>query len=448
MTATCIALRLSALLAGASQVVLVPGVALAQTAETNAPAPKDAPVTLLIHLPPDSPLDAGRLEGTIARELGAPVVRVSGAPGGTLMVTQDADGVVVSFEAHGRHDSRSIALAGDPAQAELDIALVAVNVARDQAAAFLPPPAAESPPPPPSPPPATPRPATPAPHPRLSPCARLRDSSTPRSPLGLDFVPFAGTSSLDGGRSARAVSVGALGTVSNGIGGAALSGLVNVDAGPVCGAEIAGLVNVADGVQGAQIGGILGVTADDSAGTQISLINVAGRLRGVQIGLINVANDTDVQIGLVNIDLHGRLRLDAWAKPEAGMALAGIKHGTAHFHTVYAFEMNTSSGRPWAVFGLGVHLTPLERFYVDIDVAQHTQLVSTTTSPNGLSEVRALVGYTIAPRLSAFVGPTYNVLVATDLARADAPSFATALAQSSSTAVRAWPGVAVGLEGL
>jgi hypothetical protein len=227
-----------------------------------------------------------------------------------------------------------------------------------------------------------------------------------------------------------------------------VSGLLNVDAGPVCGAEIAGLVNVARGVEGVQIGGIVDVTTDDSSGTQISLINVAGRLRGLQLGLINVANDTDVQIGLVNIDMHGRLRIDAWSKPEAGMALAGIKHGPAHFHSIYAFEMNTSSGRPWAVFGLGVHLTPAERFYVDIDLAQHTQLISTSTTPNALSEVRALVGYTLAPRLSAFVGPTFNVLVASDLARADAPSFAVALGNSSSTGSRAWPGIAVGLEGL
>jgi hypothetical protein len=260
-------------------------------------------------------------------------------------------------------------------------------------------------------------------------------------------VPFAGTSSIDGGRSARAVSIGALGAVSNGVGGAAVSGLVNVDTGPVCGAELAGLVNIADRVEGAQISGILGVAANDSSGAQVSLINVAGRLRGLQLGLINVASDTDVQIGLVNIDLHGRLHLDAWAKPEAGMLLAGVKHGTRHFHSIYAFEMNTSAGRPWAVFGMGAHLTPTAAFYVDIDLAEHVQLVSASTYPNTLHEIRALVGYAFAPRLSAFVGPTFNVLMATDLSRADAPSFAMA-SGNSSTAVRSWPGIAVGVEGL
>jgi hypothetical protein len=246
----------------------------------------------------------------------------------------------------------------------------------------------------------------------------------------------------------RAVSIGPLGTVSGGIEGAAVSGLVNVD-GPVCGAEVAGLVNVAPSVQGVQIAGIVGVASKDSAGLQLSLVNVAGgRLHGVQLGLVNVASDADVQIGLVNVDTHGRLLLDALAKPEAGMLLAGTKQGPPHFHTLYTAEINVVSGRPWVVFGLGTHLTPSRRLCVDLDLLQHTQLVATTSSPNQISELRATVGYAFAPHFSAFVGPTFNVLAAPNLSRADAPGYAWAVADSGSIAIRAWPGVAFGLEGL
>jgi hypothetical protein len=228
----------------------------------------------------------------------------------------------------------------------------------------------------------------------------------------------------------------------------------------VCGVEVAGLVNVAAGVQGVQIGGIAGVTSSDSEGLQIALVNVAGgRLQGAQIGLVGVARDTNVQVGLVNfaseadvqvglfnIDLHGRLAVDAWSKPEAGTLLFGIKHGPPHTHTIYALEMNAATGRPWAALGLGAHITPARRLSVDIDLLQHVELVSTTTAPNQLSELRVLLGYALLPHVTAFAGPTYNVLVASDFGRADAPGYATLLGNSATTSVHAWPGAALGLE--
>jgi hypothetical protein len=440
----------------------LPAAALAQAAAPSGTTARSSPpITLLIELPPGSPLNADRLQGTIARELGVLVVRVPGAPGGTLVVRQTGESVAVSFDGPGgRHDGRAIPLPADATQAELDIAFVAVNVARDQTSALLVPP---SPAGAPASNLATPAPSSEPPPAASTPCARLRASRAPRAPIGVDFVPYAGTSSFDRARSIRTVSVGVLGAVSSGVDGAAASGLANVEAGPVCGAQMAGLANVAMGLEGVQIGGIAGVIHGESAGLQVALVNVAtaGRLRGmqvgevnvasdasVQVGLVNVARDADVQVGLVNVDAHGRLHLDAWSKPEAGMFLLGIEHGPAHSHSIYAFEMNVTTGRPWAVFGFGAHLTPAEGFYVDIDLLQHVQVLPRSTSPNELSELRALVGHALAPHLSVFVGPTFNVLVASSLSRADAPGFAAVLGNAPTSGVRAWPGVAIGLEGL
>jgi hypothetical protein len=294
-------------------------------------------------------------------------------------------------------------------------------------------------------------------------------------PLAIDFVPYAGTSSFDGGGSVRAVSIGALGAMSSGVKGVAVSGLVNLDAGPVCGTEVAGLVNVAAGVDGVQVGGIVDIARGDSRGAQAALVNVvAGRLRGtqiglvsiaddatvqmdlvsvagttsVQVGLVNVAGDADAQIGLVNVDRHGRLLIDAAAKPEAGTVLAGIKHGPPHFHTLYELEMNAVTGRPWAVLGLGAHLTPAPRLFVDVDLLQHVQILDSSRTPNQLSEIRLVAGYALLDRVSAFAGPTFNVLVAPDLARADAPGYASVVSDSSAAAVRAWPGAVLGVEAL
>jgi hypothetical protein len=456
----------------AAATLLAAGTASAQApAEGNAAAVRpDAPVTLVVDLQPGSPLGEQRLVAAIARELGAPVVREPGAQGGTLVVQQQGEAVTVSFDGPpGRRERRTIPLDPDPTRAEQDIALTAVNVARDQAAAFrlLVPPPPQAPtqaPAPPSPPTSSAQTSLPSPTKLAdapqSPCARTRSSPHARLPIGVDFAPFAGTSSVDGGSGVRALSIGVLGTVSGGVRGTALSGLVNLDRGPVCGVELAGLVNVAEGFDGVQLAGIVDVAAGDSTGVQAGLVNVtAGSLRGlqaglvsvagdtnVQVGLVNVANNADVQLGLVNVDVHGRLRLDAWTKPEAGTVLAAIKHGPAHFHWIYAFEMNASSGRPWAALGLGSHSTPSDRLYVDVDLMQHVQIVPTGTAPNQLSELRLVLGYTVVPHLSAFVGPTFNVLVAPSPSRADAPGYAAVWADTSTTTVRAWPGAVLGVE--
>jgi hypothetical protein len=254
--------------------------------------------------------------------------------------------------------------------------------------------------------------------------------------------------------------LGALGALSGGIDGVAASGLVNAEAGPVCGAEMAGLVNVAAGVQGVQASGIANVASGDSTGLQVALVDVAtGRLNGsqiglvgvaksanVQVGLVNIADDADVQVGLVNIDLHGRVAVDAWSKPEAGTLLVGVKHGPAHSHTIYALEVNAATGRPWAAFGLGAHVTPARRLSVDIDLLQHVQLVTTSSAPNQLSELRVLLGYELLPHVTAFAGPTFNVAVMTNPGLADAPGYASLLSTDAKTAVRAWPGAALGLE--
>jgi hypothetical protein len=248
---------------------------------------------------------------------------------------------------------------------------------------------------------------------------------------------------------------------------------VNVDSGPVCGAEVAGLVNFAAEMQGAQVGGIVDVAASDSSGLQVGLVDVAAsRLRGlqlglidvagaadaqvglvdvgrtakVQVGLVNVAADADVQIGLVSVDLHGRTLLDAWAKPEAGALLVGVKHGPPHMHSIYAIEMNAVTGRPWGVLGLGAHLAPAERLSVDVDLLYHVQTLPSSRVPNELSELRVVGAYAFAPHVSAFVGPTFNVLVSPEPSRADAPGYASLLGRSSTTEVRAWPGVALGVE--
>jgi hypothetical protein len=458
----------------------VPRMALGQV---DAPAP----VTLVLDLVPGGAVDAERLRDAIARELGVPVVWQRNSRGGTIAVLQVGPRVVVTFDGpDGRHDGRGIPLAADAGQAERDITLLAGNVARDQAAQFAPPPAPAAPPRPPT--PATPPPVAAGPSPQF---------------VGVDFAPGVGVSTVDRGRSIRSFSLGALGALSGGVKGLAVSGVVDISHGPLCGLQVAGVVNVAADSRGAQIAGTVNVaqhlggvqiagvvnsSAGDSTGAQVATVNVAGGrlhgvqigvvnssagdstgaqvatvnvargpLHGVQIGVVNYAGDADFQLGLVNINASGRFLLDAWANPETGLLLAGVKHGGAHYHWIYGVGDRVADvARPWAALGVGAHMTPSKKLFVDLDLIDELELVfrasSTTTNyyqaTTNVYQARVVVGYKLLPQVALFAGPTYNVLVAAPTAPAGAPGYAADLADSSSTIVRGWPSVALGVEGL
>jgi hypothetical protein len=447
--------------------------ASAQDARSTTGAETDS-ITLVLDLAPGTALDAEALRTAVARELGLPVTGERGGKAGTLVVREEDPRAIVSFDApDGRHDGRSILLATDPAQAVRDIALLAGNVARDQAAQFALPAAPPAPAPPP-PPPANPR--SPSRAPRPAPC---RATGTTLF-AGVDFVPLAGVSTVDRGQSMRHLSLGVLGELSGGVKGAAVSGVLALDLGPLCGVQVAGIADVAADAQGAQIAGTVSiarslagaqiagaanVTGDlrgvqvagaanvaweEASGVQIAPINFSGgALRGVQIGAVNYAQDADFQFGAVSINASGRLRVDAWSKPEMGLLFAGVKHGGRHYHWIYGLGARLAdTSRGWAVIGVGAHVTPAEKAYVDVDLLDNVQFGSREGQVAQVYEARATVGYAVLPQVAVFIGPTVNVLNAALSARSGEPGYASHLTATSSNTFGIWPGATLGVEGL
>jgi hypothetical protein len=449
---------------------------------------QSGPVGLVVDLDPQLRIDSARIRDAIAQELGAAVTFDRDAPGGTVHVQQEGPRVVVWFDSpSGHHEGRSFELPPDPEQAVRDIALLAVNVARDQASAFV-------------------VPTAPPPGPDAAPRAGARArgaacvAAGPRLPIGLDFAPFVGISSSPGWRSStRIVSLGAIGTLSGGVDGVAAAGVANIEeeslcggafagvanvvGGPVHGGEVAGVLNVSAGpVRGAQIAGVINLataatggaqiagvanvtggtvtgaevsgvlnTAAEVRGAQIGSVNVAtGAVHGVQIGVVNVAETADFSLGVVNVLYKGRLNLDLWALPEAGLLFAAVKNGGAHYHYIYGMGLRATDTHPvWLTFGLGAHVVPGGPVFFDVDVLAHGELAFVSNNRNDLYEARVVVGYRLLPGVSAFAGPTFNVLNAwNDAPTGVAPPYSKHLADTTNSRFEAWPGVALGIEGL
>ncbi|MGK4004092.1 hypothetical protein WMF31_15770 [Sorangium sp. So ce1036] len=244
----------------------------------------------------------------------------------------------------------------------------------------------------------------------------------------------------------------------------AQTGLANLAVGPVDGAQI-GLVNVATGeLSGAQIG-LANVAAGRSAGAQISLANVAtgestgmqaglvnvarGKVKSAQIGLVNYADDSPFSLGLLNFIRDGRLHLDVWGL-ESGIVMAGLKHGSDHFHNIYGVGMRLAGDRPLTAFtlGLGGRISIAERVYADVDVLWYSLHEISRLNPSSMmSQARALLGFRLSPDLALFGGPSYNVAYAETVEDARLSPYGSLDLQLDDTvATRAWPGVVLGVQ--
>lgn len=344
-----------------------------RTLEVQAPNPPTSvvrssnpgPVALVVDLRPDSSVDAEGLRADIARELGVTVVSGAKAPGGTLLVRERENDVVVSFESpDGRTELRDLELPADANQAEHDIALVAANLARDQSAPFvrpLPSPSsAESGAPtsaaataqPQLPAPSKTETAAPGPNTRTAPVVAAAPTACERpgpfAEFGFDLVPFVGTSRR------RHVSVGLVGTLSDGVHGIAAGSAFNVDTAFVCGAELAGAFNVASGpVSGLQAAGSFNVAAANLRGAQLAgAVNVAaGPMTGLQgAGALNFALDTEgaelAGAGNVTRSLHGAQLAGAFnvATTVRGAQLAGGLNVATGVHGAQLAPINVAAG--------------------------------------------------------------------------------------------------------
>jgi hypothetical protein len=420
-----------------------PLLALSLHARAGAPEATAKPDRLIVVL--DGALDGisgEKLRVAIATELGVDVaLAAAGVEGrGTIAikVIDPRRVLLVVRLGDDKTAQRVIELPADPALASETIALVVSNVLRDEASGLLAElrakarvtigsasasgsvvittapaasasatPSVTPPPPTPATTPATtsavtPPPIASAPPRPLRPCEQVPEPTW----WGVDFVPYAGSSTSDAGRhGVRALSFNAVGGIARGLRGFELGGVINLESdfvcgtqlagaanvvgGPVIGLQMAGALNLADGpvrgaqlagganlatgdldgvqiggglsyawnVRGAQIAsvnvasgrlrgaqvGSVNVVYGEVSGAQLGVINVAGAsMHGVQVGVVNVSRDVDAPIGLVNVVTNGVTHLDAYAT-ETGLAQLSLVHGGRLIHYVYGVGGRTGA---------------------------------------------------------------------------------------------------------
>ncbi|MBX3261169.1 MAG: hypothetical protein KF782_15905 [Labilithrix sp.] len=410
-----------------------------------------------------------RLRDRLADELGRPVA-LSGpedtgreAPaGGVVTVTyrRSSRELAVTWDGPKRGTvSRVVSAPPDVDGVVRDAAMLAGNLARDEAdELYAPPPlpAANDEATPAPPRPAPPPPEASAPAPRETRASKDQDDVTAGLfyPLATNMArPWARTrfdlnllhgrvGQLDGFQLGGVNVVARAGGRGTGdVNGIQLATLANVATGQVGGLQLASAVNVAGaGLEGWQTalavnragGDVTGVqtalglnttsgrmtglqlaslnVAGDVAGAQIGVINVGRNVSGAMIGLVNVADDVDgVPIGLASVSKSGGVHPQAWTST-ATYANLGIKLATKHTYTMPSAHYHRAYDRDFAGAGftIGGHI-PLrgDRLgpYVDTDLSfafLYAPERSAQRLPSGL--VDTYHEHLVQPRVRAIFG--------------------------------------------
>ncbi|MBD0280450.1 MAG: hypothetical protein ICV81_21145, partial [Flavisolibacter sp.] len=138
--------------------------------------------------------------------------------------------------------------------------------------------------------------------------------------------------------------------------GMQLGGIYNHVSGSVKGLQLAGIANFAkDKVAGSQISGVANISNRTMEGVQISgVFNYAKRLKGVQIGLINVADSSaGYSLGLINVVLKGYHKI-SFSTNELLNTNVAFKTGNSKLYSILLAGMNISAAEKIYSFGYGI----------------------------------------------------------------------------------------------
>jgi len=225
-------------------------------------------------------------------------------------------------------------------------------------------------------------------------------------------------------------------------------GVVNLLKGSAVGNQ-SGVVNVASAdVRGAQLG-VVNVAHGGVEGVQIGTTNVAtGEVRGTQVGVFNYADVSDYPVGVVSVVRRGRTSIDGWVT-EAGIGMAGVRHGGRVIHNVYGVGYRAGTPSTWSfALGLGARLELSPKAHIDFEtIAYWLQRNQPFVEDAQIASAGASFGYALTPVFGIFAAPTFNVLVTPDKEFSQVGAFwgSTLLYESDTVTVRSWPGASLGI---
>lgn len=189
-----------------------------------------------------------------------------------------------------------------------------------------------------------------------------------------------------------------------------LAGIFNLVGGNMTGLQLSGAHNlVLDTLRGVQLSLFTNKTEAQVSGLQMSALhNETRHLKGLQIGLVNVADTSDgASIGILNITRNGFYKVSYFVNDLANANIA-LKTGTHAFYSTLLTSVNLLPNKKFYALGLGIGHDFIfsDKVYLSAEANYH--LANNTQWDNQWGQAKLLLNIQLTPHLSLVGGPTYN----------------------------------------
>lgn len=227
-------------------------------------------------------------------------------------------------------------------------------------------------------------------------------------------ICLAGIANVTGSNVLGLQLAGITNTVNGDVSGGQIAGIANASHGEFKGIQAAGITNVNTGkFKGAQVAGISNFNGGDLQGAQIGLINRAKKVKGFQLGLINISNEFEkgVPLGLISFVRKGYHAIEL-SGGETVYGNLNLKLGVDKLYTIYKFGFASHGSSQFLTYGFGVgtKVALSEKMNLSID-GSGNNIVHQNLNPNLdlLGKVDLNFRYDLGDHFDVFVGPSFNV---------------------------------------
>ena len=190
------------------------------------------------------------------------------------------------------------------------------------------------------------------------------------------------------------------------------AGVFNLVGGTVAGLQLAGVSNqTLDTVKGAQVAGFINTAEGQVSGLQLAALNNrVHKLKGVQIGLVNIADTSKgLSLGLLNIINNGFYRVSMSASSIMPINFS-FASGTRDLYTIVHAGADPFAHVPQLSMGLGIgHDFILSKnVFASASLNYHVSGESISFKDK-LKQGKILLNARVSENVSVHAGPVYNV---------------------------------------
>jgi hypothetical protein len=203
--------------------------------------------------------------------------------------------------------------------------------------------------------------------------------------------------------------------VKNKFSGLQLGGVYNHIGATLDGVQIAGVTNFTNHkTRGVQIAGVANISSREVKGAQIAgVFNYTRRLKGLQIGLINVSDTSEgYSIGLINIVVKGYHKLSLYTNESIDLN-AAFKTGNSKLYSILLGGYNSvPDQKVWSFgYGLGSELISGKKFSLNTEATSQHLYLGSWDYYNILNRLNLQLNFKLGKYFSIYGGPSYSVFL-------------------------------------